>query len=212
MCQQVINLSIACCQQMGSVIIFYNLVTSTFSLQKAEPERKPLWTLSTSQGSSRLWRRIWRALLHFCQAAEVQRSLCCPLGLIYFHHVYRQGRGVFQLQTSRGRSAEKKCQKKKKPEALFRNGCTDPEAHRQTARLIKVRPVAHLAASLYGPWCWVCCLCTTHAKMTSLSWSISASFIEETPSLCGILLPLNTPGSLFSQCRRLWLPAVSKQG
>lgn len=114
MCQQVINLSTACCQQMESVIIFSNLVTSTFSLQKAELERKPLWTLSTSQGSSRLWRRIWRALLHFCQAAEMQRSPCFPLGLICFHHVYRQGRGVFQLQTSGGRPAEEKCQKKRK--------------------------------------------------------------------------------------------------
>lgn len=189
MCQQVINLSTACCQQMESVIIFSNLVTSTFSLQKAEPERKPLWTLSTSQGSSRLWRRIWRALLHFCQAAEMQRSPCFPLGLICFHHVYRQGRGVFQLQTSGGRPAEEKCQKKKKPEALFRNGCTGPEAHKQAVRVIKVRPVLHLAACLYGPRCWAWCLCTMRAKMAALSWSLSASFIEEISSLYALLYP-----------------------
>lgn len=114
MCQQVINLSIAYCQQTGSVIFFSNLVSSIFSLQKAELERKHFWTLSTSQGFSRLWRRIWRALLLFCQAAEVQILLCSPLGLICFHHVYRQRRGVFQLQTSRGRPAEKKCQKNQK--------------------------------------------------------------------------------------------------
>lgn len=130
--------------------------------------------------------RIWRALLHFCQAAEVQMSLCSPLGLVCLHHIHRQGRGVFQPQTNDRRPKEQKCQKKEKPEALFRSGCSGLEAHRQAGPIIKV----HLAGSLYGPQCWVCCL-------AYLSWSPPALFLEETLFLWGIL-PWNTPGSLFS--------------
>lgn len=153
MCQQVINLSIACCQQTGNVIILPNLVTSTFSLQKSEQERKPLWILSTSQGSSRLWRRIWRALLHFCQAAEVQRSLYSPLGLIYFHHVYRRGRGV-SASDKRREAYGKETLKEK---SLRPSSEMGPEAHRQATHVINVCLAARLAGCLYGPWCWVCC-------------------------------------------------------
>lgn len=134
--------------------------------------------------------RIWRALLHFCQAAEVQSSLCSPLGLICFHHIHRQGRGVFQPQTNGRRPKEQKCQKMEKPEALFRSGCSGLEAHRQAGHIFKVHLAACLARCLYGPQCWMCCL-------AYLSWSPSALFIEETPFLWGIL-PWNTPGSLFS--------------
>lgn len=207
MCQQVINLSTACCQQMESVIIFSNLVTSTFSLQKAEPERKPLWTLSTSQGSSRLWRRIWRALLHFCQAAEMQRSPRFPLGLICFHHVYRQGRGVFQLQTRGGRPAEEKCQKKEKAW-----GPLQKRVHRSRGTQTGSPHYQRASGSASGSvFIWATMLSVVsvhHACKKGFFVLVSFCFFHwGNPIALCTSLPLTTPGSLLSQGWRLWLLA-----
>lgn len=203
MCQWVINSSIACCQQMGSVIIFFLIWSSALSFCRkqnrkgnpCEPCQHPRVPPDSGRGSEGLC----------CTSAKLLKCKghsTLPWDSSVSITYTDKAEESFSLRQMAGGLRNKNVKKKKKLEALFRNGCSGLEAHRQAGHIIKVHPALCLAGCLYGPQCWICCL-------AYLSWSLSALFIEETHFLWEIL-PLNTPVSLLSQCPGLWLPAVPK--
>lgn len=137
MCQQVLNLSIACCQWTRSVIVFSNLVTSAFFLHKTEPERKPLWTPGGTPGLLQALEEDLKGsavLLPSCRSAKVARL---SLRTHPFpSHIQTRQRS--QLQRTGGRPGEEiHLKRKEEPKVLFRNGHTGPATHRPTAALPK---------------------------------------------------------------------------